>query len=269
MTSTANVESPRLTVEYAGICAIVLQASRAEAWLVDVQATGRDPHFQTLTIPSHLADMTRGRPDLVVPRYGQDEEVAVWDIRGAVVEFLSDVTSGGLAFSETAVNVLQDPLGQDGDSLQWLMSLDALAETRALAPDRMIAARCVMTAGLLKAGPTDSMRAFLYETAAAGQQWSAPRYAAARVRNEIMFDERVVVRIEKGSSVKEVEVIAPAKISVGNACECAGQGAGDHFNSYYTLLTDPACPSIRHQNAIGHNPLVDPEHCLNVLLEGR
>jgi hypothetical protein len=263
--SAAPANPITLTVEYAGICALLLSKSGpSRVWLLDLAAMGRSKHFPALTVETRQYG-SGSTPDAVMSRPNDDLEYAVWKLEGCTVEFDTGALPTGVKYARGGVKVDQDPTGQDLMDLAWLFDLDTVCGSDELIdqPGELIAAEVALSGGRVEAVWTPTMFKYTYELRDGSRLAVPMRYCTWRVRHVVDFGGAPSVRMTSRDGHKRQVALSPgASVLISNLCECPSSGAGDHFYGYYELLKPPhRRPTIEHKQTGGVDPYVDPEHC--------
>lgn len=284
-----------LTVHYAGIIALVLKKNEAgamegEALLVDVGKTqGVDENGNSVRRAQHYASLsadcskwlTGSNPDFVTTRGinngGADFEQGVYGLDRCNVTFLPDVPQ---AFAPDLRAVSDGELTSTTPapsltSLNFMADVAKLTGAKAISTSAPLIARVAPMIGKVQAQATDATIA--NEFTFSLTQVSIPlekRVVAARFTQIVAFEDSVTIEIEKSFARDRKLVIARrddgkdnTNVVISNLCPCAEAGAQDHFYAYYELLANPAQrPKIHSKPRGGQNPLVDPEHCIDALI---
>jgi hypothetical protein len=268
-----------LSIQYAGICALVSFANdlgdevRGEMWLVDVERTGRTPHFPVLCLDNNR--WVEGSPgDLVIaPKAPQDVEQAVYMLKGSTISIKSDL--GPQPYRPLVCNTPHSEFEiapkDNRAGLEWIPNVTRLSGATRLKVEPPVACRVVDLAGRLTAVMTDSVPNFrvFFENGANRVPGMFNRFFYWRIEQELPFDKVAMIRIENRDGAREILIKEPARpqtVVISNGCQGPDQGPMDHFNSYYDLLEDVSYrPHARNEEVkpIGAHPDTDPDQCGN------
>jgi hypothetical protein len=288
----SNVQKPKpfkctqqatVVIEYAGIAALMWwggkggKAERAEMWLVDVGATSygkgrRAPHFASVMVNA-TSFVDAPRPDAITTLPGVDAEHAIWHLSSScVVTLESDLTKQ--AFAPT-FSVLPDseltklPRFPKSLNLAWLPEITSLASANSLSNRLPLSAIVKNLRGRVDAQLTPFTEAYSY-TFKENKQPIGPadRVVIGRIRQTLKYKKKFEIHLTRPKRTITIThnrtdpQCNPTFVVISNLCLCGDRGPGDHFFSYYDLLSKPLRrPRPEHKPRGGANPFIDPENC--------
>lgn len=237
-----------LTIEFAGICALVRRkrVSTAEVWLPDVMKTApkpqQSPHFASLVVPT--AEAQAGTADSAVAVPMDPIEYAVWNLDGTTVTFVVDgnVSVGNVTYPKKPNGKRSAPIGALADV--WGASKPAGLETVPA-----LSCRVVLEQGELAAllPPIKGLKyAFCKGNVPTAQEAKAAREMAWRFRLRIPFeaDVKVIMTPQSSGAARELIFTRNTNAVIANVCQEIGSSK-DHFVAYYGLLTGETPMNIR------------------------
>lgn len=233
-----------LTIEFAGICALVTRskASNAEVWLPDVMQAAppaqASPHFASLIVRSEEPQGVAADSTVTFPAH--PPEYAVWNLRDTTVSFDSDVKTG--------VTTPARPKGKHAQPIERLADIWQISTPKSLNAAPPNTATVVIDHGELASlmPPFKGQEYVFYKgTTPTTQEKRAAKEYAWRFRVKVPFNRRLdVVLKTQGQAERRLHLMESTAAVIANLCQEVGS-AKNHFYAYYGLVDGGTAVNIQ------------------------
>lgn len=237
-----------LTIEFAGICALVgrKKFASAEVWLPDVMRTAPkphgSPHYASLVVPTAETQSATADSAVTVPM--DPVEYGVWNLDGTTVEFVID---GKVSLPN--VTYPKKPAGKRAAPVGMLADVWGASKPAGFEKTPALSCRVVIDQGELAAllPPIKGLKyAFCKGNVPTAAEAKAAREMAWRFRLCIPFEAeaKVIMTRQSDGVVRELAFTRNTNAVIANICQEVGSSK-DHFAAYYGLLTGETPMNIR------------------------
>ena len=223
-----------LTIEFAGICALITKAGRSnvQVWLPDVERADPDqgtPHYASLIVRSEEPQSVRSDSTVTFPSH--PPEYAVWNLRDTKVSFISDESPG--------VTFPARPIGRNAQSIERLADIWQISTPKSLEAAPPTTATVTIDHGELASlmPPFKGQKYVFYKgaTPTPGELKAAKEYAW-RFRARVPFKRDLYVLLETfGQADRRLHFKENTAAVIANLCQEVGSEK-NHFYAYYGLV---------------------------------